>query len=577
MNRLAGHRIAVLAGVAVAVAVAGCGGGGGGGGGDKSGTPASGQNAQVKQGGTFRIAANDGIDSMNPFTAINSDSHNAFQNLYSFLVQYDTKTFDYVGDLATKWTSRRKGAEWEFKLRKGVKWSDGEPLDATDVADVMNWATKQEGLGLVGEIFGGHLKRAEATDPTTLVLRYDQPIGVVLSKMAKWPILPPQVWTKFKSATAAGEFQNTEPVVSGPFLVTKYAKRDVLITKANPDYYGRKPVIDGWGLKQYQNADAQLQALSNGEIDAVEAVPGSNFNSLARNKDLEVVASPSSFVSDFIINSNPNKTTHRELLNRKVREAFARAIDKAALVRLIHAGKGKPADSLVPEAYGKAPGTDQPWHAPGLPQDTYDAARANQILDGLGYKKGGDGVRIADGHPMSYSVIVPTDAYTGVTRAADLFKRWFSAIGVRLSIRPLDSAAAYNEIIGSNAPAKTPDNSYKKFDLALWNWTSRPDPESILLVTTTGQYGALNDSGYANPQYDRLYNQQFTEVDQAERVAILHRMQRILAEDRPYIMLVYADKLQAWNRKWAGLQETPQGFFNESSNGNLLGVHQTGD
>jgi peptide/nickel transport system substrate-binding protein len=569
MNQLARRRIAAVAVAALAaIAAGGCGGGS-----KPGGTPAS--SAKVKTGGVFRIAANDGIDSMNPFTAINSDSHNAFQNLYSFLVQYDMESFDYVGDLATKWTPKRKGAEWEFKIRSGVKWSDGEPLDATDVADVMNWATKQDGLGLVGEIFGGHLQRAEAPDPTTLVLRYDQPIGVVLSKMAKWPILPPQVWTKFKDATAAQEFQNTAPVVSGPFVVTKYAKRDVLVTKANPDYYGKKPIIDGWGLKQYQNVDAQLQALSNGEIDAVEAVPGSNFASLQRNGSLTVKATPSSFVSDFIINANPNKSTHRELLQPKVREAFAHAIDKPSLVRLIHAGKGKPADSLVPEAYGQAPGTDQPWHAPGLPQDEYDAAKANALLDGLGYAKGADGVRVAGGQPMSYSMIVPTDAYTGVTRVADLFKRWFGAIGVQLTVRPLDSAAAYNEIIGSEAKTKTPENSYRKFDLALWNWTSRPDAESILLVATTGQYGALNDSGYANPAYDKLYDRQFTEIDQGKRVEMLHEMQRMLARDRPYIMLVWADKLQAWNKKWAGLRPTPQGFFNESSNANLLEVHQT--
>jgi peptide/nickel transport system substrate-binding protein len=571
MNQRARCRIAVLA--VVALAAGGCGGSSGGGSKSSGGSPASGK---VKQGGTFRIAANDGIDSMNPFTAINSDSHNAFQNLYSFLVQYDTKTFDYVGDLATKWTPKNQGRDWEFKIRSGVKWSDGQPLDATDIADVMNWATKQDGLGLVGEIFGGHLKSAEASDPTTLVLHYDKPIGVVLSKMAKWPILPPQVWTKFKTAAAAGQFQNTKPVVSGPFTVTKYAKRDVLITKANPDYYGKKPIIAGWGLKQYQNADAQLQALANGEIDAVEAVPGSNFASLQRNSQLKVVATPSSFVSDFIINGNPNKTTHRELLNPQVRQAFADAIDKPSLVKLIHAGKGKPADSLVPEAYGNAPGTGQPWHAPGLPQDTYDPAKANQILDGLGYKKGAGGTRTAKGQPMSYTMIVPTDAYTGVTRVADLFKRWFSAIGVKLSVRPLDSGAAYNEIIGSSAKTKTPKNSYQKFDLALWNWTSRPDAESILLVATSGQYGSLNDSGYANPQYDKLYNQQFVEIDQKKRVAELQEMQRIMAKDRPYIPLVFADKLQAWNKKWVGLQETPQGFFNESSNANMLEVHQTG-
>jgi peptide/nickel transport system substrate-binding protein len=564
--------------IGAAAAVGGCGGGGGGSG---SGDPSSrqgGSSSTVKRGGVFRIAANDGIDTMNPFNAINSDTHNAFQNIYSFLVQYDTKTFDYAGDLATSWKTLNGGRDWRFKIRSNAKWSDGRPLTAKDVADVMNWATspKLDGLGLVGEIFGGHLKSASASDPQTLTLHYDQPVAIVLSKLAKWPILDPKQWLGFKTAAAAGQFQNTAPISSGPFVVTSYAKRQLLLTKANPDYYGRKPYIDGWGLKQYDNIDAAIQALTSGEIDAVEAVPGPSFASLSRNKSLKAVAAPSAFVSDLIINSNPNKTSHRELLNPKLREAFADAIDKSSLVRLIHAGKGQPADSLVPKAYGKFPGTSKPSHAPGLPQDHYDPAAANRILDGLGYKRGAGGTRVANGAPMSYTVIVPTDAYTGVTRVSDLFKRWFSAIGVNLTIKPLDSTAAYNEIIGTQAATKTPQNSYKTFDLSLWNWTSRPDPESLLLVATTDSYGSLSDSGYSNPAYDRDYRRQFTEINPDKRLAILWEMQRMLARDRPYIPLVWADKLQAWSTKWTGLRETPQGFFNESSNANLLNVHQAG-
>ena len=578
MTQLARRGLAAVAVIGAMAAMAGCGGGGGGGG---SGDPSSrqgGAGTAVKRGGVFRIAANDGIDSMNPFTAINSDAHNAFQNIYSFLIQYEPKTFRYVGDLATGWKATNGGRDWTFKVRTGVKWSDGRPLAAKDVADVMNWATspKLDGIGLVGEIFGGHLKSAEAPDPQTLVLHYDQPIAVVLSKLAKWPILAPQQWLQFKTASAAGQFQNTAPVSSGPFVVKSYAKRQLLLTQANPDYYGKKPYIDGWGVKQYDNVDASIQALTSGEIDAVEAVPGPSFSSLSANKSLKAIASPSSFVSDLIINSNPNKTTHRELLNPKLREAFADAIDKGSLVRLVHAGNAEPADSIIPKAYGNLPGTDKPSHAPGLPQDHYDPAAANRILDGLGFKRGANGIRVANGTPMNYSVIVPTDAYTGVTRVSDLFKRWFSAIGIGLSLKPLDSTAAYNEIIGSQAATKTPQNSYKTFDLSLWNWTSRPDPESLLLVTTTGQYGSLSDTGYSNPAYDKDYQRQFTEMNPDKRLAILWEMQRMLARDRPYIPLVWADKLQAWSTHWTGLTETPQGFFNESSNANMLNVHQTG-
>src|SRR5204862_7232685 len=105
---------------------------------------------------------------------------------------------------------------------------------------------------------------------------------------------------------------------------------------------------------------------------------------------------------DFIFNSNLKKKSHRELLNPKVRDAFDHAVDRAQIVRVVFLGLAKPAGSIIPASSGR-------WANPAVKPTAFDIAAANRILDGLGYKRGWGGIRVADGHKMSYTEITPTD------------------------------------------------------------------------------------------------------------------------------------------------------------------------
>ena len=315
-----------------------------------------------------------------------------------------------------------------------------------------------------------------------------------------------------------------------------------------------------------------IAALKSNQVDAAEQVPGPLFRTLKKSHSLAVTSTPSSFIADFIVNSNPNKKAHRELLNPQLRLAFAEAINKRAIVQLAFAGQGKPTANIITNGYGKVPGTNLPWQDTKVKQDAFNPGAANAILDKLGFKRSG-GVRMADGHPMKYNLIVPTDGYSGILRVADLIKNNLAAIGVQVSLQPEDSTASYNTIIGSSAATKTPKNSYRDFDLAIWNWTAEPDASTLLVVATTAQYGSLNDTGYSNKQYDALYNKEIHTVNAVQRVKLMYKMQEILASSRAYIPLVNANELQAVNAHWKGLQYTPRGFFTELSKFNLERVH----
>src|SRR5205085_716730 len=113
-----------------------------------------------------------------------------------------------------------------------------------------------------------------------------------------------------------------------------------------------------------------------------------------------VTARPGLTFYDFIINSNPKKPMDKELLDPRIRLAFAHAIDREALVRTVWQGHAQPATTIVPPGDGH-------WHNPGPKPESFDIGMANRLLDQAGYRRGPNGTRMAGGHPMSYTVLTP--------------------------------------------------------------------------------------------------------------------------------------------------------------------------
>jgi peptide/nickel transport system substrate-binding protein len=520
--------------------------------------------AAVKEGGILRLAAFDGIDSLNPFVGINDDSYSTYENIYPYLVQYDAKV-NFAPDFATSWSHTPDGSTWTFKTQANATWSDGQPLTAEDVAFTYNTIIKyQDGsTGSAASSVAG-LDSVTASDPTTVVLHYSKPIPSPLAAAQQVAILPQHVWGKYAVGDGKGlkTFPNTpdkdHPVVGGgPFTVTQYQQDAVTLFAKNPNFYGPAPHIDGFGLQFFSNEDAEVTALKSGRIDAIESVPTTSVSTL-KSAGFNVYTGPALTYRTFIINTSPNKTDHKELLDPKVREAFEYAIDRQKIVQTAWLGYAQPGSTIVPPSTGK-------WHDSSINPLPFDINRANQILDGLGFQRGSDGVRVADGQPMTYDVLFPNSERGAGDRAFEIIQSSFSQIGVKLVQRPV--SAAYSEIIGSNT-------KYDSFDLAMWNWTPPVDPDFILSVMTCGSWGDWNDSGYCNADYDAMYTQQQHAIDPQQRLQLVYQMQQKIAQDRPYIVLNYNDTIDAWSTKWAGFVQSIQGFFPFLSKQSLESVHQ---
>ena len=517
--------------------------------------------SSTKSGGTFRVGTASGIDSLNPFVAFNQDAYSTFFYIYPVLVQYD-KNLHYVPFFARSWHASNGGKTWTFNTVPNAKWTDGQPLTAEDAAWSINTAIRYQKTGtanLAGLI--AHITRADAPNATTLVVHYKQAAGNVLGQFEQFFILPKHIWSQHlgHNGTDLKTFPNNAPVVgSGPFKLVKYQKNQIALFQRNDSYWGTKPQIDVFGLQQYSNDDAMVSALKAHDLDALETVPSTAIKTL-KNAGFTVEDSPGLEESDFIINSNPKKKHHRELLNLKVKEAFDHAIDRAKIVSVVDLGRAKPASSIIPAPTGA-------WNNPNVKPASFDLALANKLLDGVGFKRGSGGIRVANGQKMSYDVVTPTDVQS-IPRTFQIIQADFAKIGVQLRQKALDSTAAFDLMSG-------PNGTYQGFDLAMWDWTALADPDFMLSVVTCGQYGGWSDSGFCDKRYDAMYSQQQLTPNQAKRRAVVWRMQAYLAQQRPYLWLANSDSVSAVAPNWTGFTNTPQGPFNELSIASLTTVHQ---
>ena len=559
MGRWASTRGRVLvAAISLALVAVACGGG-------KSTAKKATPDGTVKQGGVVKV----GISGA-PFASLNKfigpiGIYPALIQIYPALVQLDPKSLDYRPDFATKWETSADGTTWTFHTVPGAKWSDGQPLTAEDAAFTFNMIVQFQKSATANYAFAvAKLQTADTPDPNTVVLHYGSPVSNVLAQVQTLGILPKHVWEPLAMGDGAAikAFpnvpENGQSVVSGgPFMITDFKKDDSLLFLRNPNYYGQKPLIDGFGVKSYSNQDAMVSALKSGEIDAISGVAPTAVDSL-KSAGFTVSAIPGFFRSDLLVNSSQNKAKNRELLDPKVREALEYAIDRKEIAQVVSLGFAQPGDSIITPPSGK-------WHNPNLKVAGFDVTKANQLLDDLGYRRGADGIRVADGHPMSYEVILqPT-----LDRAFQIIQAGFDKLGVKVTPRALDGAAAFQA-------QKGPDNKYADFDFALSAGGGTPqfDPDFPLSTPTCRVLGIYNTTGYCNPEYDKLYQQQ-SALPETQRLQAVYQMQEMLYNARPVIVLTYNNAIDAWSNKWTGFVPSGRGLFGQIWIDTFLQAHQS--
>jgi peptide/nickel transport system substrate-binding protein len=509
-----------------------------------AGTTASGQDGGKV---VLTIGMTQGIDSMNPLRGVTVAAFEAWNMQYATLTDKAAKDFATTPGLAESWEGSADGKRWTYKLRPNLKWSDGQPLTAEDIAYTINRSREEEWLNHSATT--GNLT-AKATAPDTLQ---------VVSSVAdpKLPtldvyILPKHVWEAY-DAKAITKFNGQTDVGSGPFTLAEFKKGQFARFKANDSYYGGRPAIDEVVIRVFNNADAMVAALKRGEIDFVHDVPESAFLSLREDPDFVTVEGNQGSFDEFALNGGDGlKKGHPALSDPRVREAIARAIDKQTLVDRVLRGLGTPADAISPSA--------NPAWIPEIPESdrfTFDLDRANQILDDAGYKDtDGDGVREmpGGGQPLRMRYAVRSDSPRSAP-TAEFISGWLRQIGIATTQKVYDDGQL-TELIGKG-----------DYDMFAWGWTPFVDPEPMLSYYTCGQVSQdpddptnyYNDANLCDRGYDRLYRQQKVELDGEKRMAIVHEMLTRFYKTAVYHALYTSADLQAYRKdRFVGWVRQPE-------------------
>jgi peptide/nickel transport system substrate-binding protein len=538
----------VLAAIAAAVLLSGC----------DRGVPLN-DPGVPGPGGFLRVGTISIINSMNPWITDDQLALDAQSYMYPRLLQYNLKTLDFETDFASKWVLSNHGRTWTFTTVPGAEWSDGKPLTAQDAAwTIATMVRLRKGPAALWASAVHGVETATAPNPTTLVVTYKKPEGDALANLEQIPVLPEHIWAPYAAGDgkALRSVRNTptlgHPIVSGgPFIFVKYTYNEAIVFARNPHYYGTEPHIAGFGVELFSNDDALVAAMRAGEIDAATGDPNLPPTDVRPLKQggLRIIAEPAVAYNDLIINTNPKLTNHRELLNANVRKAFEYAIDRNTIDKVAFLGYAQAAQSIVPPATGK-------WYDPAVKPLPYSIAKANALLDAAGYKRGPGGIRVADGHQMSYTVYISTDNGGEGVRTGEIMTNDFAKIGVKLSFQQTDDDALNDDIFKDH---------YRNFNMAMWGWDTFIDPTYILNVLTCSQWYDNSDSGYCNPTYDKLYKEQGETTNVAKRRRLVYKMQEIVGNARPYIILQDLDVLEAWNPRWTNIIESPDGWFNQFS------------
>jgi peptide/nickel transport system substrate-binding protein len=526
--------------------VAGCGGSSGGGsGGGGSASPSADQPI-------FRLGSvNDPYDSLNPFNVRYSSSFTALMLMYPNLVGFSSE-LEAIPDLAESWTASTDGKTWTFKLHPGAVWTDGEPITSADVVFTIETVLKyKDDAAAYLATFIPSVTGATAVDDATVELMLSAPSATLLSDIYLLPMLPKHVWAPLATGNGAKlkgptmDPAKEEVVVAGPFTVEKLDVKGTTIYQRVDTFYGQKPLVTGYGFQVFTNADAAVQAIKTDQIDAAYFLPASSAAAFEGNAGFKVQGFGQ--LPWFLApNCSKNFSAHPEMQDPKVRQALSLAINRQPLIESVNRGFAVTGGWPLLDAYSPQY-LSQPMSVP-----SQDVATANQMLDDLGYTKGSDGIRVADGVKMSYEILVyaPWRATDG--RSADLIVQDFAAIGVEARPKLLDDP--YTAMWG---------NDYKDYAFLLTAWGVSPDPAGMLILATSGYLGVTNPTGFSDPTYDKLYDEQAAQIDPEKRKATIDQMAGILQDQQVYIPLYAGQVITAWSAKWTGVEDAGSalGFY----------------
>jgi len=465
--------------------------------------------------------------------------------LYDRLLTFKPGTTDLEPALATSWSATPDGKTWTFKLRQGVKFHDGTPLDAAAVQfNVERWWDPKHPNGyrnagkiyeIWQQIFGGFkgeadslLQAVNVVDQSTLQFVLKQPFAAFPSAIASgfFGIASP---TAIKQAGASYGTAGSIAVGTGPFRFKEWRMGDRILLEKNPNYWQPAlPKVSQLVIRFITDPAARLAQLRAGQIDFTVDLAPDQRQEVEKDPNLTAIARPSFNVGYLALNPG-----FKPLSDQKVRQAIAYAINRPAIVKAFWGSLGIHDPHFTPPSLA--------WSQPsGLTAYPYDPQKAKQLLAAAGY---------ANGFALELWYMPVSRAYFPTPKPlAEAFAADLSAIGIRVSLKTKDWAAYLAD--------RRKDPGYQAFMLG---WTADyGDPDSFYYPHFGP--GATSDlSNWKNDRLIQLLNEARASSDRATRAKLYSEVGELLHREVLRLPIVHSEPLLAQRKSIQGWVPSPLG------------------
>ena len=455
-------------------------------------------------------------NTLDPHLVIGRHSETFLMNIYDSLVKTGPDN-TFLPSLAESWEQLDE-TTWQFKLRQGVTFHNGEPFRAEAVKftfdRVLNPETEATTASLLSTLEG-----VEIIDEMTVNILTNQPDIMFLQRISELygPILPPQYVQEVGVETLG-----VEPIGTGPFMLSEWVKNERLVLEAYQDYWNGPPSVDRIVVRPILEDATRISALLTNEVQLINAVPYIRIAELEANPDLRVETVPSPRV--FFVVIDPREPPFDDV---RVRQALNYAIDVEAIINSLYMGHATRLATVVDTA---ALGYD-----PSIEPYTYDPERARELLAEAGY---------SDGFETTFNAF--TGSIADHSQAAQAIVDYLRNVGINANLNMME--------FGAFGPVRVGNEAGPLFIYSFGDWAGEP---SFMI-----QWMMQGDASlfYQNPEILALLEEASATFDTEERTRIYSEVQQLLKEDAGFIYLFQADAVFAM-RQNIRFQPRPDELF----------------
>jgi peptide/nickel transport system substrate-binding protein len=493
-------------------------------------------------GGIYKDVDTSDAVSFHPYMTTDTTSSSYQANVYSYeLLRLDEKTLEYIPNMAERYEISEDGLIFTFHLRQNMQWSDGTPLTAQDFKWTYDQVIKPENeFPYVSQL--DFIASYEALDDFTLQIKIKEVYAPALGQMVGLITpLPKHVWEKLDWKDPAKNPEiNSPSVVSGPFKLKEWKRDQFAIFVANESYwYKGRPNFDEYQVEIVPDEDITYEKMKNGETDT-GAIRPEQLEDAKKLENINVYEWwPAAAVWQYIgLNLREGFPTH----DLRVRRGLAYALDKDTMTQEIMVGTAKRMCSSFPESS---------WvYNPDVECYNYDVEKAKAEFEQAGYTFDGEKILDKDGNPLKLKLIFGPNTSKTRELIAVSVQDYLSQLGIETEVKGMEWGA-YLEALSASEP---------DWDIFVGAWQATIEPHIMYTIWSESSIPDLNAGAYINKEVEKLFEEGGATYDQAVRKEKYQRVQKILADDAPYIFLWYQQRWSGQNKRIQGIEPTALGI-----------------